>query len=74
MCSHRNGLPVHLVLVQFPERPVGVHPTVHAHEGASARGDEVDGVDHADLAEEVRQLVLGRQLGQVAHPEGRAAH
>ena len=68
------GLPLQLMPVQVPERSCRVHSAVHADEGASSRRNDIDRVHLSVFAEEIRKVVLGHQLGQMAHPQCHAAH
>ena len=62
------------MLMQILQGLCGIHPPIHADECASARGNQVDGVDFTVFAEEVRKVFFGNQFGQVANPQGGAAH
>lgn len=69
-----DGAAVHLVVLQALHALVRVLAPVHHDKGAPPGRNQVDTDNVAVLAERIGQLLLLDQLGQVAHPQRRAAH
>lgn len=67
--SYSDRFCVHFRLVKIFESLGRVLAPVHADVGTAARRDEVDGLDGAELAEHVREVVVTHEFRQVTHPQ-----
>lgn len=60
--------------VKIFESSVCIHPSVHAHKGTATGWNEVDGDNLSISTKIIRKVILLNQFGEMANPEGGAAH